>query len=117
MATLFWPRTTDGELIELEFITLEGDWRKLKLLVDTGFTGKSSFALPEDSIDLVRADYRPTHAVGAIQGPQNRRWVTCWFPPISFRQMLIAIVADTSPLSLPVGIGVQQAEVVPLFFE
>jgi predicted aspartyl protease len=67
MRTTSWPSAKDSELIEVEFITLNGDVRSLKLLVDTGFTGKSSFVLAEDAFDLVRADYHPVQAVGAIQ--------------------------------------------------
>jgi len=47
MRTTSWPSANDSELIEVEFIKLNGDARSLKLLVDTGFTGKSSFVWGE----------------------------------------------------------------------
>ena len=104
MGTTFWPSAEDAELIEVEFIKLDGGSRSLKLLVDSGFTGGSSFVLGEDAIDLVRAEYDPAEVVGAIQGQQNRAWVTCRVPAIAFQQTLIAIITDTARLSLPAGV-------------
>jgi hypothetical protein len=53
--------------------------------------------LAKDAVDFVRAEYHPVQAVGAIQGQQNRAWVMCCVPTI-------AIIADTSSLSLPAGV-------------
>lgn len=37
MGTTFWRSADDAELIEVEFIKLDGVSRSLKLLVDSGF--------------------------------------------------------------------------------
>ena len=104
MGTIFWPSADDAELIAVEFIKLDGESRSLKLLVDSGFTGGSSFVLGVDAVDLVRAEYDPAEVVGAIQGQQNRAWVTCRIPAMSFQRTLIAIITDTTTLSLPAGV-------------
>lgn len=104
MGTTFWPSADDAELIEVEFIKLDGESRSLKLLVDSGFTGASGFVLGEDAIDLVRAEYDPAEVVGAIYGQQNRAWVTCHIPAMGFQRTLIAIITDTATLSLPAGV-------------
>ncbi len=101
MGTISWPSAQDSELVQIEFLKLDGTSRSLKLLVDTGFTGKSSFVLSEDAVDLMRAPYHPAQVAGALQGQQDRGWVMCCVPAISFRRTLIAIIADTSSLSLP----------------
>lgn len=105
MTTHVWPSPDSAELIEVEFISLDGEARSLRLLVDSGFTGKSSFVLSEDALDLVRAEYQPAQAVGAIQGQQNRAWVKCRIPTMAFQRTLIAIITDTSPLSLPTDVA------------
>jgi hypothetical protein len=104
MGMTFWPSTEDAELIEVAFVRLDGGSRSLKLLVDSGFTGGSSFVLGEDAIDLVRATYDPAEVVGAIQGQQNRGWVMCQIPAMGFQRTLIAIITDTARLSLPAGV-------------
>ena len=101
MATLSYPSREDAEVIEVEFLKLDGEMRSLKLLVDSGFTGKSSFVLAEAALDLVRAEFQPAQAVGALQGQQNRAWVTCRIPALTFQRTLVAIIADISALSLP----------------
>ena len=59
MGTASWPSASDSEVIEVDFIKLNGESRSVRLLVDSGFTGKSSFVLSEDAIDLIHADYGP----------------------------------------------------------
>lgn len=101
MATLSWPSRQNAEVIEVEFLKLDGQTRSLKLLVDCGFTGQSSLVLTETAMDVVRAQFPPAQAAGALQGRQNRAWVTCRIPALAFHRTLIAIVTDVSPLSLP----------------
>jgi len=104
MAMLYCPSFPDAEVVELEFLAPEGGFRSVRLLVDSGFTGRSSFVLAEDAVDLIRAEIPPAPAIGALQGLQNRGWVTCRIPALSFERTLIAIVADVSSLSLPSGV-------------
>ena len=101
MTTVSYLSREDAEVIEVEFVELDGGRRALRLLVDSGFTGKSSFVLPNDAVALVRAEIPPARAVGALQGQQSRGWVTCRIPGLHFQRSLIAIITDVSSLSLP----------------
>jgi hypothetical protein len=101
MATVFYRSLNDAEVIDVEFLTLQGRARSLKLLVDSGFSGKSSVVLSNDASELVRAEVPPAEATGALQGAQNRGWVTCRILELGFLSTVIAIIADISPLSLP----------------
>jgi hypothetical protein len=104
MATVYYRSLDDAEVIEVEFLLLQGSGRVFKLLVDSGFTGKSSVILGNDARELVRAEIPPAQATGALQGAQERGWVTCRIPDLGFQCTLIAIITDTSNLSLPVGV-------------
>src|SRR5882757_5012914 len=104
MAAVYYPSLNDAEVIEVEFLTLQGSVRVLKLLVDSGFTGKSSLILGNDARELVRAEIPPAQATGALQGAQNRGWVNCRIPDLSFQCTVIGIITDISPLSLPPGV-------------
>jgi hypothetical protein len=101
MTTVCYPSLDDAEVIQVEFLTLQGSVRSLKLLVDSGFTGRSSVVLGDDASDLVRAEIPAAQAIGALQGAQNRAWVTCRIPELSFQSTVIAIITDLTPLSLP----------------
>ncbi len=101
MATVYYRSREHAEVIDVEFLTLQGGTRLLKLLVDSGFTGKSSVLLGDDAIDLIHAQVPPAQTAGALQGTHDRGWVTCRIPELSFRCALIAIITDLSPLSLP----------------
>ena len=101
MPSVFFVSREDAEVIDVEFVRLDGRTRQLRLLVDSGFTGKSSFVLSHDAVDLARAELPPTRASGALQGPQDRTWVTCRIPGLQFQRTLVAIIADVSALSLP----------------
>jgi hypothetical protein len=101
MPTVYFPSLADAEVVEIEFLTLLGGSRRLKLLVDTGFTGQSSIILGDDEDELVRAIMAPAPATGALHGEQNRAWVTCRIPEIGFQKTLIAILTGLAPLSLP----------------
>ena len=83
----------------LFLMALQGEARVLRLLVDTGFTGKSSFILSDDASDLIRAEAPPAQTTGALQGEQNRAWVTCRIPELGVEHTLIAIMTDLSVLS------------------
>jgi hypothetical protein len=69
--------------------------------VDSGFTGKSSAIIGNDASELVRAEVQAAQATGALRGAQNRAWVTCRIPALSFQSTLIAIITDLTQLSLP----------------
>ncbi len=76
-----------------------------RLLVDSGFTGKSALVLNPEDADRVRRRYAPSSQVGgAIVGRQQRIWVRCSIPQLRFDTNLIAIATDLSSLSLPTGI-------------
>ena len=104
MAAVYYRSLDDAEVIDVEFLTLQGSVRVLKLLVDSGFTGKSSLILGNDARELVRAEIPPAQATGALQGAQNRGWVTCRIPDLSFQCTVIGIITDISVLSLPSGV-------------
>ena len=104
MATATFPSPERAEVIEVELQTSAGDYRRLRLLVDSGFTGQSSLVLGADAADLVRAATAPAPVSGALHGEQNRAWVTCRIAAIGFQRTVIAILTDLSPLSLPPGV-------------
>lgn len=104
MAIVYYPSIEEAEVITVEFLSLKGEARPLKLLVDTGFTGKSSVILGEDAGDLVRAEHPPAQTAGALHGEQNRGWVSCRIPALVVEHTLIAIITDVSVLSLPAGV-------------
>lgn len=45
MATAFFPSLADAEVIEVEFVRPDDSTQAMRLLVDSGFTGSSSFVL------------------------------------------------------------------------
>jgi hypothetical protein len=103
MASVYFASLDDAEAIELDFLRLDGSARRLKMLVDTGFTGKSSVILGPDANDLIRAVLPATQTSGALHGPRDRAWVTCRISPLAFESTIIAILADLSGLALPAG--------------
>lgn len=104
MASVFYPSLADADVIDVQFLKLDGDVRSLRLLVDSGFTGSSSFVLPESAIDLIRAALPAKHTTGALQGMRDRGWVTCRITGLSFHATVIAIITDTASLALPPGV-------------
>ncbi len=104
MASVSFPGFDAAEVIEVEFVGAQGGVRSLKLLVDTGFSGRSGVIIGTDAGDLVRARLPATQTTGALKGQQDRAWVTCRVPGLSFQATLIAIIADISVLSLPRGV-------------
>lgn len=104
MASAFFPSLPSAEIIDVEFLTPVGNSRAVRLLVDSGFTGKSSFVLSNTETELVWAPVPAARAAGALQGRQQRAWVTCRVPQLSFEATLIAILSDITLLSLPRGV-------------
>ena len=104
MAAVYFRSLDLAEVIDVEFLTLQGGARLFKLLVDSGFSGKSSVVLGRDASELVRAQVPPAQVSGALQGAQDRGWLTCRIPGLNFQCTIIAIITDTSVLSLPPGV-------------
>ena len=101
MSIAYFPSHEAVETLEVAFVKPAGDEVTLRLLVDSGFTGNSSFVLPMSADELSHAQAAASRVMGALQGLQNRIVVTCRVPTLSFRTMAIAILADTSELELP----------------
>ena len=73
-----------------------------RLVVDTGFTGRSALILdPRDHLTLRHKPHRTALVRGALAGSQDRISLVCSMPSLSYESILIAIVADLAPLSLP----------------
>ena len=104
MAATHYRSLDSAEVVDIEFQRLDGGTRLLKLLVDTGFSGRSSVILSADASELFRASLPATQTSGALKGPQDRAWVTCRIPGLNFQVTLIALVTDITQLSLPVGV-------------
>jgi hypothetical protein len=104
MDIVYYPSREDAEVIWVEFMPVHGAARSLSLLVDSGFTGRSSLILGEDAPDLHCAKVPPAQATGAIRGPQQRAWVTCRLTALNFQRSLIAVITDLAPLSLPADV-------------
>ena len=104
MTVAYYRSLDSAEVIEVEFLKLDGRTRSLKLLVDTGFSGRSSVILGAEASELFRASLPATQTTGAIKGTQDRAWVTCRIPALNFQATLIAIITDLTALSLPAGI-------------
>jgi len=98
---VFFPSLADAEVIDVELLKLDGKFRSLRLLVDSGFTGANSLVLPDSAVDLVRAALPATHTTGALQGLKDRGWVTCRIAGLNYQATVVAIITDTSSLSLP----------------
>lgn len=104
MATVHFSSRREIEAIEIHFLTVHGMELPLTLLVDSGFTGQSSFVLPHDAPELIQAAAVAGQASGALHGLQQRALVTCRLPQLAFERSFIAILADLSPLALPPGV-------------
>ena len=104
MAAVYFRSLDDAEVIDVEFLTLQGSVRVLKLLVDSGFTGKSSLILGNDARELVRAEIPPAQATGALQGGTESRLGDLPHTRFEFQCTVIGIITDISVLSLPSGV-------------
>src|SRR4051812_1811841 len=104
MAVAFFPSLAEAETVEITFLKPDGGSATLRLLVDSGFIGQSSFVLPENADGLAHAAAPTSQAAGALQGTQKRVVVSCGIDALSFRITAIAILADTSRLVLPTAV-------------
>lgn len=104
MASASYRSLAEAEVIEIEFLKLDGSARRLRLLVDSGFTGPSSLVLSAAAADLVRAALPDAQTVGALTGLRERGWVTCHIAELDFQATVIAIITDTASLALPPGV-------------
>jgi hypothetical protein len=76
-----------------------------RLLVDSGFTGRSALVLPAaDAAALVRRWALDSDVRGAVTGRQQRGWVRCEIPNLQFRRAFLALWIDLAPLTLPPGV-------------
>jgi predicted aspartyl protease len=104
MASTSFPSLDAAEVIEVEFVRLDGSTRMLRMLVDTVFTGKSSLIVAPEAVDLIRARLPRTQTSGALRGAKRRAWVKCCIRKMKFEATMIAIIADLSSLALPAGV-------------
>jgi predicted aspartyl protease len=104
MAIAHFPSLASAETVEVTFDPPTGAERTFRLLVDSGFTGQSSFVLPDTASNLAHAQAAASQVTGALQGTQQRVVVSCRVPAVAFQSVAIAILADVSGLALPPGI-------------
>ncbi len=91
-------------IVRVEFLKPDGGVLGRTLVVDSGFTGLSAFALsPADGSLIRRWDAAAADVRGALTGRAERIWVTCTIPELGFRRTLKTICADLSSLALPSG--------------
>jgi predicted aspartyl protease len=103
MAIVHFASLDDCDLVEVEFVTSDGSRLVARLLVDSGFTGVSSFVLPDRLRDVAMANLSSAYAAGALTGRQQRALVCCSIAALSFERRLAAILTDLRSLSLPPG--------------
>jgi len=101
MPTVYFPSRPEFDAIDVRFLTTDGGEKLLTLLVDSGFTGQSSFVLAHDALEIVQSAATSCRATGALSGTQNRGLVTCRIPELAFERSFLAIFTDLSPLALP----------------
>ncbi|MBM3236272.1 hypothetical protein FJZ31_08235 [Candidatus Poribacteria bacterium] len=106
MATVFFPFYMDCPVVEVNFCRNDGAGTvRRRLLIDSGFTGRSAFALSSsDEKILVQRPAPDSDTEGALQGRQRRIWVICELPELQFQDALLAICTNLSTLALPNGI-------------
>lgn len=105
MSIAHFPSLPTAETVEVVFDRPVGGEVTLRLLVDSGFTGQSSFVLPDAAADLAQAHAAASQVGGALQGTQRRAVVSCRVPALAFQAVPIAILPDTTGLALPSGVG------------
>jgi predicted aspartyl protease len=104
MSIVFFPSHDEAEAIDVAFVDPQGGERILRLLVDSGFTGQSSFVLPQDQDVLVHAAAPMAQVAGAIHGSQKCVVVSSQVRGHSINVIATAILADISSLALPANI-------------
>src|SRR4051812_41265725 len=100
MAIAFFSSIEEAETIEVAFVDPHGGKKMLRLLVDSGFTGQSSFVLPQSQDVLAHAAAPMAQVAGAIQGSQRCVVVSSEVRGLSINIIATAILADTASLSL-----------------
>jgi hypothetical protein len=104
MPIAFFPSLAEAETLEVSMVKPQGGEETFRLLVDSGFTGKSCFVLPDSADEFAQAAAPTTQVAGALQGTQKRVVMSCRIAALSFQVSVIAILADTAALALPDGI-------------
>lgn len=104
MATTHFPSLPDSDVIQVHFVTPAGAVVTRRLLVDSGFTGPTSFVLSKSDTGLSHAIVPSSQVTGALQGEYDRVLVMCRVPSVAFQRSLIAMLADLTPLALPDGV-------------
>ncbi len=104
MPVAYFPCLEHEDTVEVTFVDPQGGETNLRLLVDSGFTGQSSFVLPQSAAHLAHANAATAETTGALQGVQNRIVVVWRIPVLSFQMVAVAILTDTAGLSLPPGV-------------
>lgn len=75
--------------------------KALRLFVDSGFTGGTSFILHDDLQPYGHANLPSAQTAGALAGIQNRILVRCRIDSLAFQRNLSAVLAEIDSLSLP----------------
>lgn len=103
MAVTAFPFFGGYPVVELVFRRVDGSGSVARrLLVDSGFTGRSAFVLGLSEEGVLRQWIAgEIDVAGALQGRRQRVWVRCGVPALGFRATLTAIVADLASLALP----------------
>jgi hypothetical protein len=104
MATVFFTCLSDGDIIDVELISPDDKPIRVRLFVDSGFTGESCLIVPDEIGSSALATIAASRASGALQGWQRRVLLTCRISELSFERNLVAIVTDVASLSLPPGV-------------
>lgn len=89
------------ETIEISFLKPQGGEVSLRLLVDSGFTGESSFVISKNTTGLAYSIASPMEVAGALQGRQKRIMVRVKIPLLSVEFPALAIQTNTTSLALP----------------
>ena len=103
VALVSFPFHLDCPVVEVQFHRTDGTGSVTRrLLVDSGFTGQSASVLSPADAELVMQRPAPDADVaGALHGRQRRIWVICSMAQTEFREALLAICSDLTPLALP----------------
>jgi hypothetical protein len=104
MAIVYFSSLQEAETVEVNFVKAMDGEASFRLLVDSGFTGQSSFVLSQEAADLAQAFAPRSKAAGALRGAQKRIIVSCRIPQLGIEFPAIAILANLSRFALPTGI-------------
>src|SRR5260370_10115365 len=94
MGIAFFPSLAQADIVEVSVSRRQGGETILRLVVDSGFTGESSFVLAKDAIDLALMPMPSLSAMGAIQGIQQRVLVFYHVAVLTVDATAIAVLAD-----------------------